>query len=341
MKSSCLRGAAALVAIGASAPALADHGIAGGGVSGSGPIVTQGAETLSAGKFALGISARYARPDAYSDAELIALAAQHVDAHTTGYNLGLSASLAYGVSEHFMLSASLPYVRRDRLREGQHSHAGGTVSNTVEQLGSVSGVGDLSVTAQYLLAHDHEEGWFIALLAGLKVPTGSTGETDLSGAVLETEHQPGTGSWDPLFGLAASKIWGRLSVHGSALYQLSTQGAQDTRLGDRLNLSAAVVLDLTPHHEHDEEAEHHEHRDPASWAMMLEASYEWEGRQEIAGAVEADSGGKVLWLSPGLRFTAPQGWSAGLSAGVPVWQEVRPSHPDNGFRVIAQVGTAF
>ena len=58
--------------------------------------------------------------------------------------------------------------------------------------------------ARYQLAHGHTEGWFVALLAGIKVPTGSTHETDLSGARLETKHQPGTGSWDPLFGLAGS-----------------------------------------------------------------------------------------------------------------------------------------
>lgn len=341
MKLIYLRGAVALVAVTVSVPALADHGIAGGGVSGSGPIITLEAETLPAGKFAAGVSVRYTRPDAYSDAELIALASQHVHAHTTDYSLGLTASLAYGISEHVMLGASLPYVRRQNLREGHHSHAGGTVSNNVEELGSVTGIGDLSLTTQYLLAPDHEQGWFVAVLAGVKAPTGSTGETDPSGAVLETEHQPGTGSWDPLFGLAASKRWDRWSVHGSAHYQLSTEGAQDTRLGDRMNLSAGVVFSLRPLHEHEEGEEHHDHHDPASWAAMIEASYEWEGRQEIAGVVDADSGAKVLWLSPGLRFTAPAGWFAGISAGVPLWQEVRPSHPENAFRLIAQVGTAF
>jgi hypothetical protein len=341
MTSLCLRGTAALVAMGASAPALADHGVAGGGVSGSGPIVTLAAETLPAGKLAAGVSARFTRPDAYADSELIALAAQHVHAHTTDGNLAVTGSLAYGVTGHLMLAASLPYVRRDHLREGQHSHSGGAVSNTVEELGTVSDFGDLSLSAQYVLAHDHQQAWFVSLLAGVKVPTGSTHETDLSGARLETEHQPGTGSWDALFGLAASKSWGRWSAHASGLYQLSTEGAQATRLGDRMNLSAAVVVNLTPGHADGEEAEHYEHRDPASWAAILEASYEWEGRQQIGGVAEADSGAKVVWLSPGLRFTSPAGWSAGLSAGLPLWQDVRPSHPDNAFRLIAQLGTAF
>ena len=339
MHISRLRGIAALIAVGLSAPALADHGIAGGGVSGSGPVVTLEADTLPAGKLAGGLSLRLTEPDAYTDAELIALAAQHVHAHTTDYNLGATASMAYGLTDHLMLTANLPYVRRRNLREGEHSHAGGVVSNTIQELGTVSGIGDASLMAQYVLAHDHERGWAFSLLAGVKLATGSTHKLDPSGERLETEHQPGTGSWDPLFGVAAAKRGGAWSVHGSAQYQLSTTGAQDTRLGDRMNVSVAVVYNLTGEHQHHDKAE--PHVDPASWAVMLEPSYEWEGRQRIAGSVEADSGAKVLWLSPGLRFASPRGWSAAVSAGLPLWQEVGRSHPDNSFRVIGQLGTAF
>ena len=325
-----------------SAPALADHPIAGGSVSGSGPVVTIAADTLPAGMLAGGLQVSVVRPDAYSDAELISLAGQHVHAHTTDYNLEAAASLAYGLAEHFTISARLPFVRRDDLREGHHSHSGGAVSNTVEELGSVSWIGDLSLMAEWIAAHNHERGWFVSLLGGLKVPTGSTSETSPDGERLETEHQPGTGSWDPLFGLAASKSWGTISLHGSGLYQLSTEGAQDTELGDKLHLNTALVYNLTGgEHAHAEGAEHHDREEAGAWALMLETGYEWEGRQQIAGVLEDDSGSKELWVSPGVRFTSPHGWSAGLSAGLPLWQHVRPSHPDNGFRVIAQVGTSF
>jgi hypothetical protein len=325
----------------AASPALADHPIAGGSVSGSGPVVTIGANTMPAGSLAGGLQVGVTRPDAYSDAELVALASQHVHAHTTDYNLRAAASLAYGVTGHFTVSANLPFIHRDDLREGEHSHAGSTASNTVERLGSVSGIGDLSLMGQYMLAHDHGQGWFVSLLGGLKVPTGSTHGTDLAGERLETEHQPGTGSWDPLFGLAASKSWGAWSVYGNGLYQISTEGAQDTRLGDRLNLNAAVVYSLSGGGEHHEDGHEHEHEARPAWAVILEANHEWEGQQEIAGVVEDDSGSEVLWLSPGVRYTAPKGWSAAVSAGLPVWQNVGLSHPENGFRIVAQVGTTF
>ncbi len=157
-----------------SAPALADHTIAGGGVSQSGPVVTIDAQTVPAGSLIGGLSVHYTKPVAYADAELIALASQHVHAHTTDYNATASASLAYGVTGHFTISASLPIVVRHDLRAGEHSHSGGTASNTVEQLGSVSGIGDLSLLGEYVFAHDHKAGWFVSAIGGLKVPTGDT-----------------------------------------------------------------------------------------------------------------------------------------------------------------------
>ena len=210
---------ASAIALALSSPALADHSIAAGGVSQSGPIVTLDAQTVSADAFVGGLSVNVTRPDAYTDAELIGSAAQHVHAHTTDYNATASASFAYGVTGHFTIAASLPFVVRRDLREGAHSHAGGAVSNTVEQLGTVSGIGDLSLLGQYIVAHNHKQGWFVSALGGIKVPTGQTHETDRSGERLETEHQPGTGSWDPLLGLAASKSsgpWLRGSQKGNA-----------------------------------------------------------------------------------------------------------------------------
>lgn len=236
--------ATGLLFIATSSPAWADHPVVGGGVSHGSPIVTIAADTLPQGVLAGGIQVSYVDPDSYSDEELIALASQHVHAHTTDYNLLTTASLSYGVTGHFTLSASLPYMRRDNLRAGEHSHSGDTATNTAEELGSVAGIGDASIIGQFQFAHSHEQGWGMALIGGLKLPTGATHRVSSDGERLETEHQPGTGSWDPLVGFAASKRWGPVSLDGNALYQFSTKGAQDTELGDRLEydrIDAATV----------------------------------------------------------------------------------------------------
>lgn len=320
-------------------PALADHPLAGGGVSNGSPIVTMVADTLPQGMLAGGVQVSYIEPDTFSDELLTALASQHVHAHTTDYNSAVTASLSYGVTGHFTLSASLPYLRRDDLRAGEHSHSGGTVSNTAEALGSVSGFGDVSIIGQYQFAHSHSRGWGLAMIGGIKLPTGATHRISGDGERLETEHQLGTGSWDPMLGIAGSKRWGPISLDSNLLYQFATKGAQDTELGDRLSLNAAFSFGLANGHDrHINRDDDHGH---GSWTLVLEANGEWEGQQTISGEIENESGGTVIYLSPGIRFGSAHGWSAALSAGVPVWQNIRTSHPDNSFRLIAQIASSF
>src|SRR4030095_12360711 len=122
-------------------PALADHTGptavgSGGGISVLSPA------TLEEGQASVGARMSYTRPDQRSDAELEELAGQHIHAHNTDYNLNAAVGIAYGVTHHLTVSAELPYVHRDDLREGEHSHFGGQAINEVVELGDVAGIGD-------------------------------------------------------------------------------------------------------------------------------------------------------------------------------------------------------
>ena len=306
-------------------------------------------DTLDGGHWAAGLRLTYTRPEQRSDEELEALADEHIHAHNTDYNLNASLGVAYGVSHHLTISAELPFVRRDDLREGEHSHTPGGVVNEVVQLGSVSGIGDLSLLAKYRLTEGEGPGF--ALIGGIKMPTGSTHKTSIEGERLETEHQPGTGSWDPIFGASGALPLGVVQLTASALYQWSTKGAQETRLGNRLQGGIALShrFGETPHghapshnHHHGDELDEH-HAEPArsSWDAFVELAGEWEGRQKIAGEVEQASGGKWAWVAPGLRFNAASGWSASVAVALPFWQEIRASHPDNRYRLTLSLGRAF
>src|SRR5690348_4049433 len=262
-------------------PALADH--LGPSGFGSGGMAVFGPDTLDGGHWAGGLRVTYTKPEQRSDAELEALAAEHIHAHNTDYNLNASASVAYGVSHHLTISAELPYVRRDRLREGEHAHVGGAEVNDVAHLGSVAGIGDLNLLAKYRLTEGQGVGF--ALIGGIKVPTGSTHRSSPDGERLETEHQPGSGSWDPILGASASAKLGAVRLTGSALYQLSREGAQQTRLGNRLQGGIALShrFGAAPemhahsmnHHHGDELDEEHEQAH-ASWDAFVELAGEWE-----------------------------------------------------------------
>jgi hypothetical protein len=328
---------AALVALGS--PALADHMGPSGFGSGGGMSVFS-PETMDGGHWAVGFRLAYTRPERRSNEELEALAERGIAAHNTDYNANASLGVAYGINHHLTVSAELPYVRRDDLRE-----AGG---GAVERLGSVMGIGDLNLLAKYRLTDG--EGLGFALIGGLKVPTGSTRKTSSTGERLETEHQPGTGSWDPIFGASASTSTGSAQLTASALYQLSTNGAQRTRLGNRLQAGIALSHRFAgPAHAHLESHSHHhgdeldEHRDHAhsSWDAFIELAGEWEARQKIDGETEQASGGKWAWVAPGVRFNAASGWSASAGVAIPFWQRIRASHPDNDYRIVVALGRSF
>jgi hypothetical protein len=339
---------AALFAL--SSPALADH-VGPSSVGPGGGLSVFTPDTLDAGHASVGFRLSYSRPEQRSDQKLEALAAQDIHAHNTDYNLNASLGVAYGITHHLTVSAELPYVRRDDLREGEHSDVNGQAINEVARLGSPAGIGDLNVLAKYRLTEG--EGVGFAVIGGIKVPTGSTHKRSDDGERLETEHQPGTGSWDPLFGATAATSLGAVRLTASALYQLSTNGAQNTRLGNRLQGGVAVSHRFAPadhhydepshqqHHHADELDEHAEGHAHASWDAFVELGGEWEGRQKVDGETEQESGGKWLYVAPGARFISASGWSAAAAVAVPVWEDIRPSHPNNRYRMVLSLGRSF
>lgn len=129
-------------------------------------------DTLDEDHWSAVLRLAYAPPEHRSDAELEELAAQHIHAHNTDFNVNASTGIACGITHHLTVSAELPYVRRDDLREGTHNHVGGVALNGVENLGSITGVGDMSLLAKYRVSNGRMTGF--ALIGGIKVPTGST-----------------------------------------------------------------------------------------------------------------------------------------------------------------------
>jgi hypothetical protein len=327
-----LIGAAAVLGIGT--PALADHA-APTDAGGSAGMQVASPDTLEAGAIAAGARLSFTRPDPRSDDELEAFAGAHVHAHDSDYTLNAALGVSYGLTDRFTVSAELPYRRTDDLRAGEHSHSGGGVTNEVVQLGSVSGIGDLRLMAKYRLLEGEAR---LALIGGVKAPTGETDKQSSEGERLETEHQPGSGSWDPIVGAAFAADIGNLTLTVGGLYQLTGEGAQDTELGDRAQVGVALSRRFGPVDHDDGGSEPHGH---ASWDVFGELTGEWEGRQTIAGEEEEESGGEVLWLSPGARYNSAGGTSFAGSVSFPLWQDIGPSHPENSFRVTVAVGRVF
>jgi hypothetical protein len=278
------------------------------------------------GRWAFSLRADAQEFDRFSDAELINKASQGVFTHSIDHSLVLRAGAAHALSETWTVGADLPFVHNSNLREG--SDDGGTPH--VEENGDQSGIGDMSLFAQWRFHADLEKSTYGSLYFGLKVPTGYTNEHGAGGDLLEPDHQPGSGSVDPFVGLAGSKSFGTTTLGSSVLYQFAGHGSQDSNLGDVLRASVAVgwsPAQASP--------------DATLWRWMLEMNAQWHDRMKMDGAFDPNSGGAQLFLSPGLRVTWHSHLSWFASVGVPLAQNLYGVQSETNFRAATGLGFSF
>jgi hypothetical protein len=333
-------GAAAVALVMIANPALAHHPGGAGNPSGAGPINAMQASTMEAGQRAVSLTYEYGLHGGLSDPELIQAAADHQHAHTLASIHSMTLGLAWGLTDRFMLLASLPYIARTDVREGHHSH--GPAGNTVDYRGDVQGLGDLTLLGQWNFYKDYNDQLDIAALAGLKLNSGEIGKSDKAGEEFSTEFQPGSGSIDQLIGAAVSKGLGNWSVHGNLLYHIAGEGMNNTDLGDRLQYNAALVYRFGGEAQHDHAPGTPAFHDHSRWTYdaVLELNGEWQDFEREGETSNPHSGGNVVFLSPGFRVSF--GDVAGqISFGVPIHADMNGIQSPPGARIRAGISWAF
>jgi len=315
--------------------AQADHPTVAFGSEASGPINTIAANTLAKGQTSLGLRTEIIGFDEFSDAELERLAAAGREGiHSAEHLINTSFAAAHGITDDFTISARIPYVERTNIRESE-------VENGVPEAhphGSSSGIGDAVVLGQYRFWQNPEIA-DAAFMLGIKAPTGKRDNKD-AGVRLETEFQPGTGSWDYLFGVAVSKQSGANGMHASFLFNKTTEGTQDTTIGDAYLYNAAFTHRLFSEHKHDDthSVSAHGH---IEWDVMLELNGETRSKNDIAGLDDEHSGGTVIFLSPGIRASYGNQFSTFVSAGIPVIQSLNGRQAQYDYRLVAGISVAL
>jgi hypothetical protein len=148
------------------------------------------------------------------------------------------------------------------------------------------------------------------ILFGLKLPTGDTRTNFSSGTVagtpLDRGLQPGSGTTDLLLGFTQTGQFGeRLSWFATELWQKPLNDHDDFRPGQTLNanLGLRYQLDetLTPQ-------------------LQINAQNRW--RDSGAQSDRANSGGEVIYVSPGLTVNLGEGTSVYGFVQLPVYQRV-------------------
>lgn len=310
-------------------------GVDGGG---GGGIITIPGSTLPQGVSAMGFNLQFTSMEEIPDAELEALGMADDHVHSMSGMLHATVNYAYGVTEDLTLGIVQPYVKNNDIRNAHH-HGG---MGEVEVAGDAAGRGDTSIFGQYRLFQRADS--HLAMIAGVKMPTGDGSERENGGELFTVEHQPGSGSWDPFAGLAFDRRLGPAGFSANVLYTYTTDGDQQTDLGNLFFYNAALSYPIMRSGE-GHTPQHHQHQHTAgildTLELVLELNGETWGRIEIAGMPEEHSGGHVLYVSPGMRLGFGRRWSAHISCGIPLVNDLngRQSEPD--YRVIGGLSVSF
>jgi hypothetical protein len=227
--------------------------------------------------------------------------------------------LGYRPSPRLQLSLTLPYVSR------AHEHLDEAL-NEVERW-DLSAAGDVALQARYVVA-GHAGDQALSLVGSIKAPTGARHETNRNGEQAEVTIQPGSGSVDGLIGLSFQGSAVRDTILGgpfghvtripyfvSATYRRNGRGVSDYRRGDEVQINAGTEYPI---------------------ARLATALLQVNGRvlqKDTVGKTAEDpalTGGRFLFVSPGLRLSLARRLSLYGFVQLPVYQRV------NGIQLTAR-----
>ena len=219
--------------------------------------------------------------------------AEHHEGRERNESQRLDLYLSYTPIDRLTLTLDLPwhYNEVTEIEEGERHTS------------KLNDFGDMSLSATGVLWRNRKvlpstwvEGRFF-----MKMPTGKSRQR--VDGVRDPHLQAGTGSWDMGLGLAAvHKVeWGFL--YSSFFYRVNTEGSLDYEYGDVILANAAVDVPVG----------HAVGTSALDWlTMSLQLNYRWAEKDESEGLAYDDSGGSILYVSPGVSITVP--WLVGKQA---------------------------
>jgi hypothetical protein len=267
------------------------------------------------GKFSLDLSFQYIDQDqpriGSHRAAIGAIASDHDEIRTI--NRLTTLQLNYSLNERFQMAVTLPYVSR--------SHEHFDEENARIERWNFADIGDVAVQGRLrLFASDGLEHSSLWLTGGVKLPTGSTRETGSTGEDAEVTIAPGTGSTDALLGITyQSGVLRNTALEGDLGHttlipffialngRLNGSGTHDYRRGHEIQLNAGTEYPLT-----------------STVHLLGQLNARNSGKDDVGTTDENRdlTGGRYIYLSPGLRLLL--GWKTSIYGfvQVPVYQHV-------------------
>ena len=229
------------------------------------------------------------------DGHKIAGEGQYIDSSVSQVFAG------YNLSDQLSLQLNLPVIYRAYGSDTQH--------------GTVSGIGDLSLTANFKayekLGDDFTFNWTV--LGGVKFPTGdsaklNTPDEDLPEGIGGHDLALGSGSYDGIVGTGIYTRWKKAFLTASVQYAIRSEGDFEHQYANDLTWfgGPGVYLGLT-----------HEY----TVAFQVVVSGETKGKDTFSGVDDDDSAETLVYLGPQINFTWGSRLSAQLGADLPVFRD--------------------
>jgi hypothetical protein len=243
------------------------------------------------------------QPRAGSDKVAVGQIPRHHDEVRT-INRNYLATLDYTFNADWGVAVTVTYV--DRTHDHVHNHRGAQLLDhwDFRELGDVSVLG----RRQWISENPNEPTIsFYGLNFGIKAPSGDFEVRNGAGELAERTLQPGTGTTDLLVGAFFSQVLPAQasSWFAQALVRAPLNSRDDYKPGRRVSVDLGYRYEATDR-----------------IGLMLQLNALHRARDKGAQAEPDDTGGKFVFVSPGLSYAVTKGLQAYAFFHKPLYQHV-------------------
>jgi hypothetical protein len=244
----------------------------------------------------------------------------HDEVRTTNHNL--LATFDYAFNQRWGISATLPVT--DRNHSHIHNHGGAQLNEEW----SFRNVGDLRILGRRQWQGESAEAQrldFYGVQLGAKLATGRQDVRNADGDLAERSLQPGTGTTDLLAGAYFRRMLGSgNSWFANLLVQKAMSEHDNFRPGAQTSVDVGHRWEVTD-----------------QLGAMLQMNALHKARDRGADAEPGSSGGKFLFLSPGLGYLVAKNVQVYGFLQLPVYQYVNGVQLTADWAAVAGVSARF
>jgi hypothetical protein len=237
------------------------------------------------------------------DVDIGEIPRHHDEVLTRNHNL--LGTLDYTFNPDWGVNLQVPIV--DRQHDHIHNHMGGQIPESWD----FTELGDLRVMARRRLATtENADASSVATTGinfGLKLPTGDIDVRNGNGDRAERSLQPGTGTTDLVFGAYYTRV---LPASGASwfvqgLVQTPLNSREDYRPGRRVTLDVGYRYEATD-----------------AIGLMIQLNALYRGKDSGLQAEPEDTGGRFIYLSPGISYAVTKATQLYAFVQKPLYQHV-------------------